>query len=202
MKDLLNLKTLCRVVAAAFFIAVCVSFSTFENSCEELRGDVLRIHIIANSDSAADQSLKLSVRDAVLSALSPLFCGASSKSEEEQITRENLRRAQETAQAAVRESGFDYDVKAELKNTFFDTRYYDNFTMPAGYYDALTVTIGDGKGQNFWCVLYPALCVGAGTKEEMKENLSEDEYGVITAENVEYRFKVVEYYQKIRDFFS
>lgn len=182
---------------AAFLIAVI----PFVNSSKELSEDVLRVHILANSDSAADQSLKLAVRDSVLSHCSAYFDDCEDKNEALSLTREHLGEIEQVAMKEIRAHGFDYCVKAEVGQTYFNTRHYDAFTMPAGWYDALRLTIGDGGGQNWWCVMYPALCVGAATEDTMKEDLSEGEYRVVTSDKLDFRFKIVEYWEDFLNLF-
>lgn len=195
------MKRFIKILISSFVIAVVISMLPFKGACEDLYKDVFRLHIIPNSNSAMDQSLKLNVRDEILSAVSPLYKNIKTKTQAQNITRNNLKYIEKTAQDIVRKNGFDYSVSVDVKNIYFNTRYYDNFTMPAGMYDALEITIGEGKGSNWWCVMYPSLCVGAATKESMKKDLSEKEYSVVTSENVEYKFKIVEYYEKLRSYF-
>ena len=173
----------------------------FVNSCKELSDDVLRVHILANSDSAADQSLKLAVRDRVLEHCSAYFDDCEDKNEAVAVTGDRLDEIEEVAQNEIRRQGFDYNVKAEVGQAYFNTRYYDDFTMPAGWYDSLRLTIGDGGGQNWWCVMYPALCVGAASEDKMKEDLNEGEYRVVTSDQVDFRFKLVEYWEEFRNLF-
>ena len=169
----------------------------FFNSCAELSEDVLRVHIIADSDSAADQSLKLSVRDRVVSECSAYYEGCSGKTEALEITKERLPEIESAAVDEIRRHGFDYPVRAEVGEMYFDTRYYEDFTMPAGWYDSLRLTIGRGEGRNWWCVLYPTLCVGAACGSEMRERLDSGEYKVVTADRLDYRFKAVEILENI-----
>lgn len=176
-------------------MALCLPFF---NSCEELTEDVLRVHILANSDSAADQSLKLGVRDRVVQGCAAYFDGCTGKEEALAITQACLGEIEQLASDEIRRRGFDYPVRAEVGEMYFDTRYYDDFTLPAGRYDALRLTIGDGGGRNWWCVLYPSLCVGAASKSEMKESLSDGEYEVVTSEKIDFRFKLVEYWESLR----
>ncbi len=173
----------------------------FFDSCEELYDDVLRVHILANSDSAADQSLKLAVRDRVLSECSRRYDGCTTKDDALSVTRESLRDFEAAAADEIRRQGFCYPVHAELKKMHFDTRYYDDFTMPAGEYDALRLTIGEGQGHNWWCVMYPSLCVGAASGEEMQERLDNGEYRVVTADKLDPRFKLVEVFETVRGWF-
>lgn len=187
---------------SAFLIAFCLSLIPFQNSCKELNNDVFRLHILANSDSAVDQSIKLSVRDRVLSEVSRLYDRARTKEDAERITAQNLPHIRDVAKAAVADSGEDHAVSVRMTNLYFNTRYYEDITMPAGYYDALQIVIGEGRGRNWWCVMYPSLCVGAAAKEEAKERLDPGEYDVITSDDLRFRFKIVEYYEKLRSWFT
>lgn len=185
----------------AMMIAFIVAVIPFFNSCQELSEDVMRVHILANSDSAADQSLKLSVRDRVLEHCSAYFDDCEDKNEAMAVTEDHLDEIEKVAEKEIRDQGFDYSVKAEVGQAYFNTRYYDEFTMPAGWYDSLRLTIGEGGGKNWWCVMYPALCVGAATDDKMKEDLSDGEYRVVTSDKVDFRFKIVEYWEDLCNLF-
>lgn len=184
------------VICAALLLSM-----PFFNSCAELSEDVLRVHILANSDSAADQSLKLSVRDRVVSECSAYYDGCSGKAEALDITRDHLSEIERIASSEIRRRGFRYPVRAEVGEMYFNTRYYDDFTMPAGWYDSLRLTIGEGEGRNWWCVMYPSLCVGAACEEKMREQLDGGEYRVVTADKFDYRFKIVEVFEDIAGWF-
>ncbi|MBQ3265880.1 MAG: stage II sporulation protein R [Ruminococcus sp.] len=195
MKKYIHLLVLAVIIAG---MLLCLPFF---DSCEELTEDVLRVHILANSDSAADQSLKLSVRDRVVTECSAYYDGCSGKEEALAITRAHLTEIEKLASDEICRHGFRYPVHAEVGEMYFDTRYYDDFTMPAGRYDALRVTIGDGEGQNWWCVMYPSLCVGAASKQEMEDDLDDGEYRVVTSDRYDFRFKLVEYWEELRSWF-
>ena len=192
MKKYIHLFVLSVIIAG---MILCLPFF---DGCEELTEDVLRVHILANSDSAADQSLKLGVRDRVLEGCSGYFNGCEDKEEAIALARKHLPEIERLAADEIRRRGFDYSVHAELGEMYFGTRYYDGFTMPAGRYDALRLTIGGGEGQNWWCVMYPSLCVGAASSREMKDKLDDGEYEVLTGEKYDFRFKLVEYWESLR----
>lgn len=196
------MKLYMKILVATVVISVLFSTLTFESACSELQNDVFRLHILANSDEEHDQNLKLYVRDTILDSCSSMYNDVKTKEDAKRITQENLPLIISVAENAIREKGYDYDVKACVTKKLFDTRYYENFTMPAGVYDTLQITIGEGKGKNWWCVMYPTLCVGAATDVSMKEDLTDDEYEVIVAEDVEYKFKIVECFEKISSYFS
>lgn len=195
------MKKYIHLLVLALILAGMALTIPFFNSCEELYSDVMRIHILANSDSAADQSLKLAVRDKVLEACSRYYDGCSGKDEALDITRSHIGEIEAAAEREVRRRGFDYPVSARIVTDDFDTRYYGSFTMPAGRYDALRLTIGDGAGKNWWCVMYPSLCVGAASADDMKEELDRGEYRVVTSDKFDFRFRLVEYFEDVRGWF-
>lgn len=183
----------------AFVLAVIYSVIPFQAVCAEIPNDVFRFHILANSDTEEDQALKLKVRDKVLEKTKILFDTANSKSDAEKFVKANLDTIEEIAQNEVYKNGYSYPVKAEIVNMHFDTRYYESYTLPAGMYDALRITIGNAKGHNWWCVMYPSICISTVDegKEKAKNALSDDEYSVVTDDKVEYKFFIVELFQKI-----
>lgn len=195
------MKMFMKILVSTLVIAIMMSVVEFESTCSMLEQDVLRLHILANSDTQADQQLKLDVRDKVLTYISPLYESVSTKDEALEITEDNLELIENIALSVVQDYGCDYSVQAKVMSRFFDTRYYEDFTMPAGVYDTLQIEIGQAKGKNWWCVMYPTLCVGASTKESMKDDLTLEEYEVISSPNLEFKFKIVEYFEKISELF-
>ena len=183
----------------AFVLTVIYSVIPFQAVCAEIPNDVFRFHILANSDSEEDQTLKLKVRDKVLEKTKILFDTANSKSDAEEFVKTNLETIEEIAQNEVYKNGYNYTVKAEVVNMHFDTCYYESYTLPSGMYDALRITIGNAKGHNWWCVMYPSICISTVDegKDRAKDALSDDEYSVVTDDKVEYKFFIVELFQKI-----
>lgn len=140
---------------------------------EKLRNSVLRLHILAESDSEYDQSLKLKVRDGLLEM--GLFTGSDSLCEAEKTASENLSKIEKAAESILRENGCELSVTAELADVVFDERVYGDITMPAGEYRALRVKIGSAQGKNWWCVMYPPLCIPAACEEiPAEEKIAED----------------------------
>jgi len=157
-----------RRVEAAFLVAVAISLLVsvfFSSEGEALADKVVRLHVIANSDSEADQSLKLIVRDSVLDYIRVPLGDAASQAEAAAIISELLPAVRDTAARIVSECGYDYEVYASLTNETYPTREYDNFTLPAGTYQSLRIIIGSGEGHNWWCVVYPPLCEEIAVKE-------------------------------------
>ncbi len=127
--------------------------------------NLIRFHVIANSDSEADQALKLKVRDAVVQAMTPKVEGISSVEEAREVVRANVGMIQEVSREQVRRNGFDYPVRVYYGRYPFPDRVYGSWKVPAGEYEAVRVVIGEGSGQNWWCVLFPPLCFVNGGQE-------------------------------------
>jgi stage II sporulation protein R len=148
--------------------SVCLSaFTAFAGECGEIRGGVVRLHILANSDSGEDQALKLEVRDAILAGTGETFAAARTKEQAVAAAGASLGDIAAIAEEEIARHGYDYGVSARLVNRYFDTREYDGFTMPAGRYDAVQVEIGAGGGKNWWCVMFPPLCLPAAEKSDL-----------------------------------
>ncbi len=149
-----------KLIGVSVILTVIISnFVQVGKSLDSLRENVLRMHILANSDSIADQSLKLKVRDAILEHSEEIFGKTVSFEDFKNVSAENLEKIHEIAQAVIDEYGFDYEISVEETKMFFDERTYGDITMPAGDYNAVRVTIGSAEGHNWWCVMYPPLCI-------------------------------------------
>lgn len=129
-----------------------------------LNENVIRLHVVANSDDEKDQNIKLQVRDAVIASIQKDLENVSDISAAKEYLNRNLSRIKAAAEETLEKFGFDYDVAVTLCKEAFDTRVYDTFTLPAGVYEALRVTIGEGTGKNWWCVVFPSLCIPATTE--------------------------------------
>ena len=168
-------------MAAAVF---CAGFCNFTDEYNSLTDTVFRLHIPANSDSYGDQAVKLKVRDAVLEKTADIFKDKHSAAEAAAAAEENLELIRQTAEDTLHEYGLSYPVKCEVTKMHFDTKVYDTITMPAGEYSALRITIGSGKGKNWWCVMFPPLCLPAVTNVD--DALKEYD-GVFTADELSSR---------------
>lgn len=146
------------VLLAASACTLLLSVIHTQQLQQEIAGKVIRFHVRANSDSAADQLLKLEVRDAIGSLMAEKLKDADSRLESCQIVEENLEEICAAAGETIREKGYDYPVSASLGDSDFPEKHYGMLTFPAGDYEALNVKIGSGQGHNWWCVLYPNLC--------------------------------------------
>lgn len=188
------MKIMFKSMCVGFVLTVIFSFLPFQTVCETLTQDVLRLHILANSDTNEDQELKFLVRDEITKECKELFSKAQSLEEAKEITLENLEALNKIATTVIKEQGKDYTVSVQLCEEYFNTRYYGSVTMPAGKYTALQIKIGKAKGENWWCVLYPSLCVGTSTDyESFEENLTPQECSVVSSGNkYQFKFKIVE----------
>ncbi len=157
---------------------------------------VFRLHIIANSDSDADQSLKLKVRDGVLDYTAELFEACKSVTDAVEAAESHLKDIRQKARGIIAFFGYDYDVKVYTAREYFKTRVYDAFTLPAGFYDSLKIVIGEGSGRNWWCVMYPSVCI-SGCTDDFKEELSDEEIKAVKSKSYIVKFKIVELYEEI-----
>ncbi len=192
-KALLNIS-----ITLALICCIILSLCGFAESCRDMYENIIRIRVIANSDSTEDQELKLYVRDCILDSTELVFSKTSSYEDAVIAADSKLEYLKVVAKDAIIEKGFNYNVTAELRDEFFETRVYDDFTLPSGEYKTLVVTIGSGKGENWWCVMYPKVCVGACSGEltdaikEISANYAEN------GEKYVLKFKVVEIFQKFK----
>ena len=198
-----NKKRWIKAVSGALVICLMLSVCQLHGTCESVREDVVRLHILANSDSAEDQSLKLKVRDAILEASADWQEVAATPEEALALAEERLPHIQAVAEQTVATEGYHYPVKAEVCRMYFTTRQYDTVTLPAGQYDAVRVSIGEAEGQNWWCVMYPPLCVGAATDRKKATSLWSDKQKDLVRSEKRYtvKFKAVEWVQKALSWF-
>ena len=171
---------------------------------DELADKVVRLHVLANSDSEEDQALKLKVRDVVLERATAILEQSADRREAESRLRGELLELERIAAEEIAAEGYNYPVTVELENTDFPTKEYDGFTLPAGEYLALRVIIGEGQGPNWWCVVFPPLCTAASADvpaSALAAGFSEEEVNLITEENQGYvlKFKAVEWWETLKE---
>ena len=187
------------IVAALALTSGAVALHTQSQLAEK----VVRLHVLANSDSEEDQALKLKVRDAVLEQATETLRGADSQTEARRRLTAILPELEETARVVITANGYDYGVRAELAETSFPTKEYDGFALPAGEYLALRVLIGEAAGQNWWCVVFPPLCTAASAgvpETALAAGLTEDQVSLMTEEDGGYqlKFKAVELWERLK----
>ena len=193
-----------RIMSLSLATAIIVSLlfgAVTAQSQRNISDKVVRLHVVANSDSDEDQALKLKVRDAVIENLDLLLDGAESRETAKMIIEENLDNIAEAAGEEIESNGETYPVKAALVKEEFPTRNYDTFSLPAGVYTSLKVSIGQAEGKNWWCVVFPPLCKAAALEDISEEaGLTKGEVYLISGEkdSIEIRFKVLEIFRTIR----
>ena len=191
------------VIIILFIIFIFSTIISYSNSVfAGLENNIFRLHILANSDSEEDQNLKLKVRDSIIEYMKNLTNDISDKQAVIQLSDEHKNDLKQIAESVIKENGYDYQVEIEIGNFYFPTKYYGNISLPAGNYDALRIKIGKAEGQNWWCSLFPPLCfvnVSAGIidkegEEYLKENLSDEEFAIISdnSSEIEFKFKIIE----------
>lgn len=184
---------------AALFITILCGFS-LGGEQSGMADKMIRLHVVANSDSDSDQALKLKVRDRVLEVLEQPLSRAADREEAEKIISDHQAEICAAAEKVVGENGCGYSVKVTLGREAFPTREYDTFALPAGYYTSLRVIIGAGAGHNWWCVVFPPMCASAAIEEDAETmGLTKGEASLITRDSDKYviKFKAVEIVEKI-----
>lgn len=202
-----NIKRLLLLLLLLFIYTFICAFSYVSAVSTDIQNSVFRLHVIANSNSAEDQNLKYIVRDKVLEYINSISGNESSKEDVIKLARKNINEIQKIAEDTIIENGYNYSVKLNIGNFAFPTKTYGDISFPAGYYDALKIEIGEAKGRNWWCVMFPPLCfvdvtsgiVPEESKETIKDNLSEEEYKLLSenSEDMNFKFKIVEMFQNI-----
>lgn len=188
------------------FLYVFISAQSYVTAISSnLSQAVFRLHVIANSDSDEDQALKLKVRDALLDYMNDISSDCSTKEEAISLANEYKSDFQSIAEKTIAENGYDYSVEINIGNFYFPTKNYGDISLPAGFYDALRVEIGEAKGKNWWCVMFPSLCfidVSSGVvdeeaKENLEQNLEEESYDIISNNSnseIKFKFKLIEFF--------
>ena len=197
------------IVIILFSLFVFISALSYVNAVsEDISNSVFRLHVIANSDSEDDQSLKYKVRDKVIEYMNEIAKDCTSKAEVINLAYKYQDKFKQIAENVIRQNGYDYDVNIKIGNFEFPTKYYGDISLPAGYYDTLRIEIGEAKGQNWWCVMFPPLCfvdVTSGivpdeSKKIMQDNLGDEEYRLISdneSTDIKFKFSIVEFFKNI-----
>ena len=170
----------------------------------EIYDSVLRLHVIANSDSEEDQTLKLQVRDAILEKSEVLFGSCKTRDEAIATVSSNIDAIKKEAEATIKAAGYSYSVSVEIDEEVYPTKNYESFCFPSGSYMSLRIIIGEGEGQNWWCVLFPPMCLSAASTSTSDDSfisvgLNKEQYGIITeTDSLKYqaRFRILEVMEK------
>ena len=190
-----------KAAVCGLFIACALSWLAAAGPAEQLPENILRLHILANSDSEADQALKLKVRDAVLTEAARWCRGAGSLYEANAAVCTNLEGIAQAAGDVVKENGFTDAVTVTVTDEFFHTRKYEDFTLPAGRYRTLRVVIGEGSGHNWWCVVFPALCLPAAG-DDVLGSLPPEQREAVKEKGLRVSFKLVELYEELKNWLA
>ncbi len=202
-----ELKNILFAMGIGTVFSVGVSLNAYSNDVlENISNEVVRFHVLANSDEDYDQELKIKVKDAVLEEYKDEISTFNSRFESLFTFYMLIDEIEEFAQSIVYENGYNYDVKVTLGKSDFPTKTYGNVTLPEGEYTALRIEIGEARGQNWWCVMFPPLCfvdesmevVPTEVDQQLQDVLGEEEYKLVTNEddlNYQVKFKVVEIFQ-------
>ena len=190
-----------------FIYTTICAFSYAENVSYDISESVFRLHVIANSDSKEDQDLKYKVRDNLISYMNNICKNCNNKEEAIKIATKHKEDFKEIALKTIKDNGYSYDVNISIGNFQFPTKDYGNISLPSGYYDALRVEIGEAKGQNWWCVMFPPLCfvditsgvVPEESKEQLEDDLSEEEFALVSEDDnpqIKFKFKILEFFNE------
>ena len=189
------------VIMSLIFCGLVLLFVPVKNYQREISSEILRFHVVANSNSMEDQALKLKVRDCVIDYLSDALSDCTTAAQSERRIELLLPQIEAAASGCVKELGYDYDVRAQVGEQYFPVKTYGDMTFPRGYYESLTIRIGSGSGRNWWCVLFPNLCftdavtasVPAHSQELLENTLDAETYeSLYEGEKVQLRFKLWE----------
>ncbi len=192
-------KSRMKIWEASLLLALCFSLclGTWAQAKQSsLSSSLVRLHVIAVSDDEYEQALKLRVRDGVLSYISPKLRNVKSAQQAQEIIKSEL----DGIKAAAESSAEGRSVEVTLSQEYYPTRNYEKFSLPAGKYQSLRVILGEGEGHNWWCVVFPPLCISAAEQEQVVESMSEDMRGIVTEEDgCEYKFRILELWGELME---
>lgn len=203
VSDLKRDKIILSLFSGALSLYIAFSCTYFAGAAQSVREDVVRLHILANSDSEKDQKIKLKVRNELLEKNTLILSDGVNQDNAVEYFELSKDELLETARDVLRENGFDYDVKVYLEKEYFETREYGELIFPAGEYTALKVVLGEGRGKNWWCVMFPPLCVPAADDIEVKNNtedyLTESGNEIVNGgKKYIMKFKLLEMYEELK----
>ena len=188
-----------------FLYTTICAFSYAQNISTDISNSVFRLHVIANSDSKEDQNLKYKVRDTLLKHMKELCCDCKNKDEAIKIVKEHLEEFKQIALQTINDNGYSYNININIGNFEFPTKEYGDISLPAGFYDALKVELGEAKGQNCWGVMFPPLSctdvtsgvVPEESKKQLENDLSEEEFALVSEDSdikIQFKFKILEFF--------
>ncbi len=206
-----NILSICLllVISSLGFIQY-LHTSEFKNIQEDIAHEILRFHVVANSDSIEDQEIKLIIKDELTSALKPTLEHAKNMDEARVIIKDNLSKLEQIANETLIKNGYGYTASASLEKGYFPLKVYGDLSLPPGEYEAIRIELGTARGQNWWCIMFPPLCfvdstysvVPDSSKQQLKNVLTEEEYDLIFQKKevkVKVKFKIVDWYLSKRN---
>ncbi|MEE0865565.1 MAG: stage II sporulation protein R [Clostridia bacterium] len=188
------------------YISIC-ALSYASNITTDISNSVFRLHVIANSNSKEDQDLKYKVRDSLIKYMNDICSNCKTKQEAIELVTKYQNNFKQISLDTIQNEGYNYDVNINIGNFEFPTKQYGDISFPAGYYDALKVEIGEAKGHNWWCVMFPPLCfvditsgiIPEESKENLQNNMTEEEYALISDDSspdIKFKFKILEFFNQ------
>lgn len=213
MKNILNffknskVKMVIILSLLLFLYTTICALSYAQNVSTDIANRVFRLHVLANSDSEEDQNLKYKVRDNLLAYMNEICGNCQSKEEAISLVEEKKEAFKQIALDTIKNEGYSYDVTIQIGNFEFPTKDYGDISLPAGYYDALRVEIGEAKGHNWWCVMFPPLCfvditsgvVPEESKEFLENTMTEEEFALVSNDSnseLKFKFKLLEFFNE------
>ncbi|BED93023.1 MAG: stage II sporulation protein R [Candidatus Paraimprobicoccus trichonymphae] len=190
-----------RSIFSGFVISILLVFIGFSRDCDNISKSILRLHIIANSNNEEDQNLKLKIRDKILEESSNYFSeSVNDLVSAEKAIENNISNLKNSIEIEVLRHGFDQSVKIEIKNMYFNTCKYNDIILPAGFYDAIRITLGKGSGRNWFCVMFPAICISfSSQKSNMESILTFKELNIVKNKGrFKIKFKIIEIFISIK----
>lgn len=187
----------------SLLIALCITLCTgvlATSAQRNISDEVIRLHVIAQSNSESDQAVKLRVRDAVLDLMSPVMKDIDKREDAKSVIEAEIPSIEKTANDVLLKNGFNIKATAELRNETYPTRNYSGFSLPCGEYLSLIVTLGEGNGRNWWCVVFPPLCTATGVNDLSVTTLSDGTKNIIITDDNEpqVKFRIIEFYNKLK----
>ncbi len=191
-------------MAILLTVSACTKITQSEATKKQFEHELIRLHVIANSDSPEDQALKLKVRDRLLLTFGESFKEAQTMEQARETIQTNLAELEKVALTEIKEQGYNYQVNALLGIWPFPTRVYGDEVYPAGEYEALRLVIGEGKGANWWCVMFPPLCfvdVSSSMSEKSEQNIHAEHNPLLIEEQetIVYTFKALEWWESFKE---
>lgn len=181
-----------KFVILGIIFSILYNFVNFSVLCDHINSKILRLHIMANSNSEIDQNIKICIKNKIQNFMKDTLEQAKNKNEAEQICTKKLSEIKKIAENELNNHKINNKVEVKIKNSYFKTREYESITMPAGNYDAVEIKIGTGKGENWWCILFPTLCIGTATAEHMHKHLKKEEIKCTNKKKFKAKFKILE----------